>query len=113
MVTGVLKFGPIIAKTLREIRPNACNRWRLDEMVVSVAGRQMYIWRAIDSEGEVLEILVQPPRDKAAADTTLSRHGYPRVWADFTPGPWTPVFFPSHRSGISAPPRALSSTIKA
>jgi putative transposase len=36
-------------------------------MVVSIAGRQMYMWRAADSEGEVLEILVQPQRDKAAA----------------------------------------------
>src|SRR3984893_14113599 len=35
-------------------------------MVVSIAGRQMYMWRAVDSEGEVLEILVQPQRDKVA-----------------------------------------------
>jgi transposase-like protein len=63
----VLKFGPIIAKNLREIRPKAHNRWHLDEMVVSIAGRQMYMWRAVDGEGEVLEILVQPRRDKAAA----------------------------------------------
>src|SRR5271170_2998027 len=52
----VLKFGPIIAKNLREIRPKAHNRWHLDEMVVSIAGRQMYMWRAVDGEGEVLEI---------------------------------------------------------
>jgi putative transposase len=61
----VLKFGPIIAKNLRESRPKAHCRWHLDEMVVSIARRQMYMWRAVDSEGEVLEILVQP--DKAAA----------------------------------------------
>jgi DDE domain len=36
-------------------------------MVVSIAGRQMYMWRAVDSEGEVLEIIVQPQRDKVAA----------------------------------------------
>ena len=63
----VLKFGPIVARNLREIRPKAYTRWHLDEMVVSIAGRQMYMWRAVDSEGEVLEILVQPQRDKAAA----------------------------------------------
>ena len=63
----VLKFGPIIAKNLRESRPKAHCRWHLDEMVVSIAGRQAYMWRAVDSEGEVLEILVQPQRDKAAA----------------------------------------------
>jgi putative transposase len=63
----VLKFGPIFAKHLRAIRPKAYTQWHLDEMVVSIAGRQMYMWRAVDSEGEVLEILVQPQRDKAAA----------------------------------------------
>ena len=63
----VLKFGLIIAKNLRAIRPKPHSRWHLDEMGVSIAGRQMYMWRAVDSEGEVLEILVQPRRDKAAA----------------------------------------------
>jgi putative transposase len=41
--------------------------------VVSIAGRQMYMWRAVDSEGEVLEILVQPQRDKAAAVRLLRK----------------------------------------
>ena len=63
----VLKFGSIIAKNLRESRPKAHCRWHLDEMVVSIAGRQAYMWCAVDSEGEVLEILVQPQRNKAAA----------------------------------------------
>jgi len=63
----VLKFGPIIAKNLRAIRPKPHSRWHLDEMMVSIAGRQMYMWRAVDSEGEVLEILVQPQRGEAAA----------------------------------------------
>ena len=49
------------------IRPKAYTRWHLDEMVVSLSGKQMYMWRAVDSEGEFLEILVQPQRDKAAA----------------------------------------------
>jgi putative transposase len=42
-------------------------------MVVSIAGRQRYMWRVVESEGEVLEILVQPQRDKAAALRTLLR----------------------------------------
>src|SRR5262245_12327428 len=63
----VLKFGPLIAKNLRTIRPKAYTRWYLDEMVVSLSGKQMYMWRAVDGEGEVLDILVQPRRDKAAA----------------------------------------------
>ena len=76
----VHKFGPLIAKNLRETRPKPHSRWHLDEMVVSIAGRQMYMWRAVDSEGEVLEILVQPQRDKAAAlrllRTLLRRQGF-------------------------------------
>jgi transposase-like protein len=55
----VLKFGPMIARNLRMIRPKAYARWHLDEMVVSLSGKQMYMWRAVNSEGEVLEILVQ------------------------------------------------------
>jgi transposase-like protein len=62
-----LKFGPLIARNLRRGRPRPHDRWHLDEMVVSIAGRRMYMWRAVDSEGEVLDVLVQPRRDKAAA----------------------------------------------
>ena len=40
---------------------------RATRLVVSLPGKQMYLWRAVDGEGEVLEILVQPRRDKAAA----------------------------------------------
>jgi putative transposase len=69
----VFKFGPAIAKNVRPIRPKAYTRWQLDEMVVSLAGKQMYFWRAVDSEGEVLEILVQPRRDKAAAMRLLRK----------------------------------------
>jgi transposase-like protein len=36
-------------------------------MVVSIQGQRMYVWRAVDSDGEVLDMLVQPPRDRAAA----------------------------------------------
>ena len=39
----------------------------LDEVFVSINGRQLYVWRAVDSEGEVLDILVQPRRDRKAA----------------------------------------------
>src|SRR6201982_3844747 len=56
----VLKFGPAIAKNLRKSRPQSYTRWHLDEMVVSLPGKQMYLWRAVDGEGEVLDILVQP-----------------------------------------------------
>jgi len=69
----VLKFGPVIAKNLRAIRPKAYTRWQLDELAISLSGKQMYMWRAVDGEGDVLEILVQPRRDKAAAICLLRR----------------------------------------
>ena len=62
-----MKFGGIIARKLRRGRPRPDGRWHLDEVFVSINGRQLYIWRAVDSEGEVLDILVQPRRDRKAA----------------------------------------------
>ena len=76
----VLKFGPIIARRLRRSRPRPSNRWHLDEIVVRIAGRRMYLWRAVEHEGEVLEILVQHRRDKCAAvklmRKLLRKHGF-------------------------------------
>jgi len=56
----VLKFGPVIARRLRRRRPRPSDRWHLDEMVVRIAGKRMYLWRAVDHEGEVLDMLVSP-----------------------------------------------------
>jgi putative transposase len=63
----VLKFGPPFARELRSRRPLPTARWHLDEMAVMIAGRRFWLWRAVDDEGEVLDLLVQPRRDKAAA----------------------------------------------
>jgi len=63
----VLKFGSTIARRLRQRRPKPTTHWHLDEMVVRIAGERMDLWRAVDSEGEVLDIVVQRGRDKAAA----------------------------------------------
>src|ERR1044071_675036 len=63
----VLKFGPLLARRLRQRRPRPGDRWHLDEMVVRIAGRRMYLWRAVDQEGEILDVLVQSRRDKRAA----------------------------------------------
>src|SRR5689334_11477382 len=63
----VLKFGPAIARRLRRHRPRPSARWHLDEMVVRIAGKRMYLWRAVDHEGEILDMLVQRRRDTQAA----------------------------------------------
>ncbi len=63
----VLKFGPAYARRIRKRRPVAFDRWHLDEVFVNIGGKQMYLWRAVDGEGEVLDVLVQRHRDKRAA----------------------------------------------
>jgi transposase-like protein len=63
----VLKFGATVAQRLRRRRPRPSDRWHLDEMVVRIAGRRMYLWRAVDHEGEILDMLVQRRRNKRAA----------------------------------------------
>ena len=63
----VLKFDPMIARKLRQRRGRPSDRWHLDEMVIRIAGKRMYLWRAVDHEGKVLDMLVQRRRDKQPA----------------------------------------------
>jgi transposase-like protein len=56
-------FGPMIAADLRSRRPKPCTTWRLDEVYLKIDGRTVYLWRAVDVEGEVLDVLVQPKRN--------------------------------------------------
>lgn len=69
----VNKFGPPIAANLRRTRSRPTGRWHLDEVVVKIGGRRMYLWRAVDDEGEVLDVLVQKRRNKHAALKLLRR----------------------------------------
>ena len=69
----VLKFGPEFARRLRQRRPRPSSRWHLDEMIVRIGDNRMYLWRAVDDEGEVLDVLVQRRRDKAAAGKLMRR----------------------------------------
>ncbi len=61
------KFGRQFGRNLRNARPGLTGRWHLDEMVVKIGGQRMYLWRAVDDEGEVLDMLVQKRRNKQAA----------------------------------------------
>src|SRR5580700_11062929 len=60
-------FGPTIAARLRKRRPKPCTTWHLDEIYLKSDGRMVYLWRAVDAEGEVLDVLVQSKRNKHAA----------------------------------------------
>ena len=73
-------FGPMIAADLRKRRPKAHTTWHLDEVYLKIDGRLVYLWRAVDSEGEVLDVLVQAKRDMHAAlklmRKLLRKHGF-------------------------------------
>ena len=63
----VARFGPQTARYLRRQRGRPSDTWHLDEMFVRIRGRWMYLWRAVDAEDEILDVLVQSKRDKHAA----------------------------------------------
>ena len=50
-------FGPMIAADLRKRRPKPHTIWHLDEVYLKIDGRMVYLWRAVDAEGEVLDVL--------------------------------------------------------
>jgi putative transposase len=60
-------FGPAIAADLRKRGPKPHTIWHLDEVCLRIGGRLVYLWRAVDAEGEVLDVLLQTKRNKRAA----------------------------------------------
>ena len=78
------KFGQQYANQLDRKRPFIADKWHLDEVVVTIKKQQYYLWRAVDSEGNVLDVLLQRHRDTKAANRffrqLLKRQGFvPRV----------------------------------
>ncbi|MGW2769343.1 IS6 family transposase [Streptomyces sp. NPDC001275] len=67
------RFGPAYANALRQRRPKPGGKWHLDEVFVKIQGRQRYLWRAVDQDGNVLDILLQNRRDEAAARRFLRK----------------------------------------
>ncbi len=82
-----LRFGPMFAAEIRKRRIQGLKssrwRWHLDEVFVKINGKQHYLWRAVDHEGEVLESYVTKRRDKKAAlkflRKAMRKHGNPEV----------------------------------
>ncbi|MFH9983720.1 IS6 family transposase [Streptomyces sp. NPDC017179] len=62
-----VKFGQAYANGLRRRRARPGDKWHLDEVFIKINGERKYLWRAVDADGTVLDILVQSRRDKAAA----------------------------------------------
>src|SRR5919205_710442 len=61
------KFGQDYANLLRRRRPRPGDKWHMDEVFLTIKGEHHYLWRAVDQDGNVLDILVQRRRDKKAA----------------------------------------------
>ncbi|MFJ6687061.1 IS6 family transposase [Streptomyces werraensis] len=68
-----IKFGQQYAGALRRRRPQPGDKWHLDEVFLKINGKLKYLWRAVDQDGNVLDVLVQDRRDKAAARRFLRR----------------------------------------
>jgi putative transposase len=75
-----LKFGPAYTRRLRRKAPSRRDIWHLDEVVVTIAGKKHWLWRAVDQDGYVLDEIVQNRRDTKAAKRLLKRllRGPPR-----------------------------------
>jgi putative transposase len=67
-------FGPIVAADLRKRRPKPHTTWHLDEVYLKIDGRMVYLWRAVDAEGEGLDVLVRSRRNKQAALKLMRKH---------------------------------------
>ena len=61
------KFGQQYANQVRRLRAQTGDKWHLDEVFLKISGKQQYLWRAVDQHGNLLDILVQSRRNKAAA----------------------------------------------
>ena len=72
-----LKFGPRYARMLNRPQGRLGDTWQLDELFVTIRGRRHYLWRAGDQDGDVIDILVRPRRDRRAAERFFRklRHG--------------------------------------
>jgi putative transposase len=68
-----LKFGQSFANQIRRRAPTSGDKWHLDEVVISIAGRKHWLWRAVDQHGVVLDILVQSRRNARAAERLLRK----------------------------------------
>ncbi len=62
------KFGPEYARRLKRRQGRLGDTWHLDELFVNIRGQQHYLWRAVDQDGDVIDILLQPRCDRRAAE---------------------------------------------
>ncbi|WP_120633722.1 IS6 family transposase [Ruegeria sp. EL01] len=79
----VNRFGQHFANCIRRDRPRPNDKWHMDEVVITIRGKKHWLWRAIDADGDVLDILVQTRRNAKAAkrffQRLVSQFGEPRM----------------------------------
>jgi putative transposase len=68
-----LKFGDAFSDQIRRRAPARGDKWHLDEVVISIAGEPYWLWRAVDQNGFVLDVLVQRRRDTGAARRLMTK----------------------------------------
>jgi putative transposase len=66
-------FGREFANRIRRRTPRPGDRWHLDEVVITIAGKRHWLWRAVDQDGFVLDVLVQSRRDRKAAERLMCK----------------------------------------
>ena len=100
-------FGPTIAADLRKRRLKPHTTWHLDEVYRKIGGRMVYLWRAVDAEGEVLDVLAQSKRNKHAALKLMRKllRSMPSFLSNWSP---TTCDRPAARSGLSGSCVAMS-----
>lgn len=76
-----LKFGQAFAAQIRRRLPRPGDKWHLDEVVITIAGKKHWLWRAVDQHGVVLDILVQSRRNTAAAKRLMRKLLKKQGWA--------------------------------
>lgn len=83
IVSRVNRFGRHFADGIRRNRPKPNDKWHMDEAVITIGNKKFWFWRAIDADGNVLDILVQDRRNTKAAKRFFShlvkQFGEPRV----------------------------------
>ena len=80
-----IKFGPQYARRLKRRHPGYGDTFFIDEVFVKIGGKQHYLWRAVDQDGEVIDVFLQARRDGKAAKRFFKRllkvhGGEPRRW---------------------------------
>jgi transposase-like protein len=81
------KFGPVFAAGLRRRQPRPGDKWHLDEVFLTINGRRQYLWRAVDQDGNVLDILIGKPHSCRTTSSTSPSCPTHTAWVSVASAP--------------------------